>query len=81
MSERIHGYSCTTCGAMAAMVMGGSGTLFCCDAPMDLHQDATTESHLVGGVPPMEFNLSLPTKAVIRLIQNRVADHTTYFGV
>ena len=29
----------------------------------------------------MEFNLTLPAKAIIRLIQNRVADHTTYFGI
>ncbi len=81
MSERMQVYRCDACGAMAAILRGGAGDLACCGAPMALHQDASTESHLVGGVPPMEFNLTLPAKAIIRLIQNRVADHTTYFGV
>lgn len=81
MLERLQVYRCDACGAMAAILRGGAGDLACCGAPMALHQDASTESHLVGSVPPMEFNLTLPAKAIIRLIQNRVADHTTYFGI
>jgi len=48
---------------------------------MALHQDAHNESWVVGEVPPMEHNLSLSAKAVVRLIQTRVAEHTSYFGV
>lgn len=81
MPERMQVYRCDACGAMAAMVRGGTGALACCGVPMTLHQDAAVESHLVGPPPPMEFNLSLSAKAVIRLVQNRVADHTSYFGI
>jgi desulfoferrodoxin-like iron-binding protein len=81
MSDRGQVYRCASCGGMIAVVRGGAGAPTCCGGPMLAHTDASQESHLVGDVPPMEHNLSLPTKSVIHLIQNRVADHTSYFGV
>lgn len=81
MPERVQVYRCSKCGSMSAVLRGGSGTFVCCDVPMALHKDASVESHLVGGPPPMEFNLTLPAKAVLGLVQQRLADHTTYLGV
>jgi len=81
MSDRMQVFHCESCGAMSAVLRGGSGVLACCGDPMTLHQDAEIESHLVAPPPPMEFNLSLSTKAVVRLVQNRVAHQTFYFGI
>lgn len=44
-------------------------------------QHSPSEPQSTSDVPAMEHNLSLPAKAAIRLIQNRVAEHTTYFGI
>ncbi|MBI2423218.1 MAG: desulfoferrodoxin FeS4 iron-binding domain-containing protein [Candidatus Hydrogenedentes bacterium] len=81
MSERLQVYRCTACGSMSAVLRGGAGTLACCGIPMTIHQDTQLETHLVGEVPPMEHNLTLSAKAIIRLLQTRVADHTSYFGI
>lgn len=81
MSDKMQIYLCSKCESMAVILRGGEGNLSCCGDEMSIYKDTELESYEVGSVPPMEHNLTLPTKAVIRLIQTRHEKSTSYFGV
>lgn len=85
MSERLEVYKCGACNAMAAVLRGGAGHLSCCGRPMQLYEEkpeeATEDNPLPVNIPTMEHNLNMPVKTVLEIIQRRLTQETTYFGV
>ena len=81
MLERMQVYRCERCGAGVVILRGADGHLNCCGAAMTLHQSTAIEPEEFLTPPPMEHNLSMPVKTVLRMIQTRHAEHTWYFGV
>ena len=85
MTQRLEVYKCDACNAMSAVLRGGPGEFFCCGQPMRRYQEkpeeATEESPLPVNVPSMEHNLNMPIKTLLEIMQRRLTQQTTYFGV
>ena len=47
-------YKCSVCGAEVEVIRGGGGTLTCCDKPMELQAENTTDAAQEKHVPVIE---------------------------
>ncbi len=54
MTERLQIYKCEVCGNMVEMVHPGGGTLVCCNQPMTLISENTTDAAQEKHVPVIE---------------------------
>ena len=53
-TERLQVYRCNVCGNMVEMIHNGAGQLVCCDQPMELLTENTTDASLEKHVPVIE---------------------------
>lgn len=53
-TERSQVHKCSVCGAMTEVSQGGAGTLVCCNQPMDLMTENTTDAAQEKHVPVVE---------------------------
>jgi len=51
MSEKNQVYKCDICGSIVNVLHGGAGTLVCCDEPMTLQKENTTDAATEKHVP------------------------------
>ena len=58
MTELLHVYKCEVCGNMVEVVHTGAGTLVCCDQPMNLLVENTTDAATEKHVPVIEKTAS-----------------------
>ena len=54
MTERLQIYKCEVCGNIVEMVHGGKGEMICCNQPMKLRSENTTDAALEKHVPEIE---------------------------
>jgi superoxide reductase len=54
MAERLQVFKCGSCGHIVVIVHQGSGTLVCCNQPMTLLQENTTDAAKEKHVPVVE---------------------------
>ncbi|MEA3223787.1 MAG: desulfoferrodoxin [Thermodesulfobacteriota bacterium] len=54
MTERLQIYKCEVCGNIVEMLHEGKGELVCCEKPMKLFKENTTDAALEKHVPVME---------------------------
>jgi superoxide reductase len=54
MTERLQVYKCEKCGNMVEVVRNGAGTLVCCNQPMTLLTENTTDAATEKHVPVIE---------------------------
>lgn len=54
MSQVLEVYKCLKCGVIVEVMSAGGGTLSCCDAPMKLMKEGTTDGALEKHVPVIE---------------------------
>jgi len=76
--------ACETCGSMVVVLRRGAGLPACCSRAMQVVKedalDETQADRTAAKPPTMEHNLSMPVKAVLRIMQDR-QPITTYFGI
>jgi superoxide reductase len=53
-SEKLQVYKCAECGAEVEVLAGGGGTLVCCNLPMQLQTENTTDAAKEKHVPVIE---------------------------
>ncbi len=53
-SEKFQVYKCIECGSIVEVIAGGGGTLVCCDQPMKLLTENTTDAAKEKHVPVIE---------------------------
>jgi len=53
-SKKLQVYKCSECGATVEVLAGGGGTLVCCDLPMELLTENTTDAAKEKHVPVIE---------------------------
>ena len=53
-TERLQVYRCNVCGNMVEMIHTGAGQLVCCNQPMELLTENTTDASLEKHVPVIE---------------------------
>lgn len=53
-TEKLQVYKCNICGNMVESVRGGGGTLVCCNEPMELLAENTTDAATEKHVPVVE---------------------------
>lgn len=58
MTERLQIYKCEVCGNIVEMLHEGKGELVCCEKPMKLFKENTTDAALEKHVPVMEKTAS-----------------------
>ncbi len=51
MSSKTQIYKCEICGSMVNVINGGAGTLECCNTPMNLQSENTTEAATEKHIP------------------------------
>jgi superoxide reductase len=51
MTERLQIYKCEVCGNIVEMLHAGKGTMVCCDQPMKLYRENTTDAAVEKHVP------------------------------
>lgn len=54
MSEHLEVYKCELCGSIIEVMQGGQGTLVCCEQPMKLMREGTTDAAKEKHVPVIE---------------------------
>jgi len=54
MTKRLQIYKCEVCGNMVEIIHEGAGELVCCDQPMKLMEENTTDAALEKHVPVIE---------------------------
>ncbi|MHC4843784.1 MAG: desulfoferrodoxin [Planctomycetota bacterium] len=54
MAERLQIYKCSTCGNIVEVLVGGTGELSCCGAPMELLEEKTADAATEKHVPVIE---------------------------
>ena len=54
MSQVLEVYKCLKCGVIVEVMSAGGGTLSCCDAPMKLMKEGSTDGALEKHVPVIE---------------------------
>lgn len=54
MTERLQIYKCEVCGNIVEMLHGGKGELVCCNEPMKLYVENTTDAAVEKHVPVVE---------------------------
>ena len=54
MIQKLQIYKCEVCGNMVEVIHGGEGELVCCDLPMKLMEENTTDAALEKHVPVIE---------------------------
>ncbi len=54
MTKRLQIYKCEVCGNMVEIIHEGEGELVCCDQPMKLMEENTTDAALEKHVPVIE---------------------------
>ncbi len=54
MSEKSQVYKCDICGSIVNVLHGGAGTLVCCDEPMTLQKENTTDAATEKHIPVVE---------------------------
>jgi superoxide reductase len=54
MTKRLQIYKCEVCGIMVEIIHEGAGELVCCDQPMKLMEENTTDAALEKHVPVIE---------------------------
>jgi len=54
MAERLQVYKCGKCGNIVEVLHGGVGTLVCCDEPMRLMKESSTDAAVEKHVPVVE---------------------------
>ncbi|MCP4582357.1 MAG: desulfoferrodoxin [candidate division Zixibacteria bacterium] len=54
MTEKLQIYKCEKCGNMVEIVRKGAGTLVCCNQPMTLQTENTTDAAIEKHVPVIE---------------------------
>ena len=53
-TEKLQVYKCNVCGNMVESIRGGAGTLVCCNQPMELLSENTTDAATEKHVPVIE---------------------------
>ena len=54
MAEKLQVYKCNICGNIVEVLHGGEGELVCCDEPMELQTENTTDAAKEKHVPVIE---------------------------
>ncbi len=54
MSKQLEIYKCALCGSIVEVMQGGGGTLTCCDQPMKLMAEGTTDGAKEKHIPVIE---------------------------
>lgn len=54
MSKQLEIYKCAVCGSIVEVMQGGGGTLTCCDQPMKLMAEGTTDGAKEKHIPVIE---------------------------
>ncbi len=85
MTLRSEVYKCGQCRGMAVVLRGGAGGLSCCGQNMGIYKESIDMEN-PGAPPPVntptiEHNLSMPVKTIIEIMQRRITQNSTYFGV